>query len=439
MERARTPRGREAGRGAGSRTGGSGSGAQMPTLQANAHTRRNSLYDLPRTWPGAAAHQRFPGAALEAFSLQAQKVRLCYQLTHVHFSGAQTRPRWPLQTRPPLSEQAGPVEPPAGSWTSSVPSPLVPVSEESGGALTGRTWRRWGWRAALRAPGRSNPPWAASCRRARTDSPGGSPAAACRVSASRPQPPAAAGQARTGARGPRRCPWCPSRGSRGGRGGRSVRIASGLLGTVLYQTRLPWASAAQRASAVWVAAFLSPRGAPRRSAAGPDSACCCQADLRSGPGCSRCRGGERCCCRPPALCGAASPLARSFFKALQPELRAQWRQRSPDSQAPSARPRFPSSRPLPLLQSRGWEAAGGASSRQVLSAPVCLAGGGFRGVAQRELQGTPTLTPSRVPATQIRELKETCFRRAQMDTRGPKDAVLPLRLLEIIDEIHEVL
>ena len=30
-------------------TGGSGSGAQMPTLQANAHTRRNSLYDLPRT------------------------------------------------------------------------------------------------------------------------------------------------------------------------------------------------------------------------------------------------------------------------------------------------------------------------------------------------------------------------------------------------------
>lgn len=66
-------------------------------------------------------------------------------------------------------------------------------------------------------------------------------------------------------------------------------------------------------------------------------------------------------------------------------------------------------------------------------------GGGFRGVAQRELQGTPTLTPSRVPATQIRELKETCFRRAQMDTRGPKDAVLPLRLLEIIDEIHEVL
>lgn len=73
----------------------------------------------------------------------------------------------------------------------------------------------------------------------------------------------------------------------------------------------------------WAPRSCPTAGAPRISAAGPGRARCRHAGLWSGPGCSRRRGRERSCCRPPARCGAASPLARLFFKALQPELRAQ--------------------------------------------------------------------------------------------------------------------
>lgn len=70
---------------------------------------------------------------------------------------------------------------------------------------------------------------------------------------------------------------------------------------------------------------------------------------REPPRWSRRSGGERCCCcRRSELCAAASPLARSFFKALQPNCAPSDVSSALLSRHPRARPRFPSSLPLPL-------------------------------------------------------------------------------------------
>lgn len=97
-----------------------------------------------------------------------------------------------------------------------------------------------------------------------------------------------------------------------------------------------------------------------------------------------------CCCRRSELCAAASPLARSFFKALQPNCAPSDVSAALLSRHPRARPRFPS--PTPPSHGPGCAEAGNVKSRPVLGAPTALPRGGFLHTGSGTRQGTPTCT-----------------------------------------------
>lgn len=184
----------------------------------------------------------------------------------------------------------------------------------------------------------------------------------------------------------------------------------------------PRASAAQRSSAEPGTALLPPGGGAGEKGRGAGGARCRHEDLRSRPGCSRCRGGERCCfgrllCVEQHLRSHARFLKRSSPNCAPSDVSA-----APLPRHPPPGPAFPPAASSLLSQVRGWEAAGGARSRRVPSAPALPPGDAFPRSALRDGQGTPTLTPSRVLETQIREPKETCFRGTLTDAQGSKHA-----------------
>lgn len=159
----------------------------------------------------------------------------------------------------------------------------------------------------------------------------------------------------------------------------------------------PPASAAQQASAIpvgvcWVVAPWGPRR--ERWSRRP----------REPSLWSRRSGGERgCCCRRSELCAAASPLARSFFKALQPNCAPSDVSAALLSRHPRARPRFPSSL-LPPSLSLPWTRLPCGWQTEVLASAGRFQGVGFS--TQRPGPGrgpppAPTLYSSWVPATEI--------------------------------------
>lgn len=119
---------------------------------------------------------------------------------------------------------------------------------------------------------------------------------------------------------------------------------------------------------------------------------------------SRRSGSERgCCCRRSELCAAASPLARSFFKALQPNCAPSDVSAALLSRHPRARPRFPSSLP-PSLSLPWTRLRGGGWQPEVLASARRFQGVGCSTQRLRPGRGppsAPTLYSSWVPATEM--------------------------------------
>lgn len=295
-------------RGPGSPALGSRLRGTQAARQANACPRGNSPCDLPAAEPRAYE----PWAALEAVFLRAQKLLSCQSRDTCISAGPKhlVKMRWVDPLAP--SRADGTDERPAWSWAG-FPPPLAPFAERIGEHLQvgGEDTEVGG---QLREP---------QVRAVHLEQ---HPAVGLALTARGAPPKERARPRRAGlGRQLQQDRQGQERGDRGCVHGAREGAASSTRSEKSFRMAADGGArdAARWASAARGAALLPPGESRRRSAAGPRRARCSHAGLRSGAGYRRCRNSEPRCCPRPARCGAASPLARLCFKALQPELRAQ--------------------------------------------------------------------------------------------------------------------
>lgn len=147
----------------------------------------------------------------------------------------------------------------------------------------------------------------------------------------------------------------------------------------------------------------SPRGRRGEAPGGLAVSACSHADLRRGADCGHCSGWERCCRRRPAcaeqhLRSHARFLKRSSPNCAPSDVSAA---RFPRPPAPPG-PTFPPPTPSLLSRVHSREAAGGARSKRALGALALPPGAGFRSHHSTRGRRPPTLTHSRVLATEPR-------------------------------------